>query len=266
MMTSPAERTSVSSGVNRPSYGNVLTAQTSALPSPASGFPPAGRGASEPPAPAPTRRAARAAVAAANPGMTLLASVWLSLSGALLVLVLALATIIVALPALTGSTPLTVLTQSMEPGLPPGTLVVVKPTDVNDMRIGQVLTYQIESGQPALVSHRIISKTIGSNGATTFLTQGDNNDLADPLPVQEIQIVGTIWYAVPWLGYVNTVINGEARQLVVPLAAGGLFLYSSYMVASGLRDRRRAKKAAAASTAASITTASERPAEQVPRA
>ena len=46
------------------------------------------------------------------------------------------------------------LTSSMEPGLPPGTLVIVKPIDPVDVRIGTVITYQLESGKPTVVTHR----------------------------------------------------------------------------------------------------------------
>ena len=50
------------------------------------------------------------------------------LSFGLLSLVLLLAVMVVALPMLTKSTPYTVLTSSMNPSYPAGTLVIVKPT------------------------------------------------------------------------------------------------------------------------------------------
>ncbi len=165
----------------------------------------------------------------------------ISLSSALLVLVLALAVAVVVMPFLVGGKALTVLTQSMEPGLPPGTLIVVRPTPVDHISIGQVLTYQIESGKPALISHRVISRINGLDGTTSFKTLGDNNDVADPNVVQEIQVVGTLWYSIPKLGYVNNWINGEARTFIVPAIAGGLFIYAGVMITSALRSRRRAR-------------------------
>ena len=80
----------------------------------------------------------------------------LAVSGALLVLVLGLGALVIVIPALTGGTALTVLTQSMEPRLPPGTLIVIRPTAIDDIKIGDVVTYQIKSGQPAVVSHRVV--------------------------------------------------------------------------------------------------------------
>jgi signal peptidase len=161
------------------------------------------------------------------------------LSGVLLILVLALALVVIVVPKLSGGTALTVLTQSMEPDFPPGTLIVIRPTPVADIRIGQVLTYQIESGKPAVVSHRVINRTIGSDGSTTFSTRGDNNDVADPEPVQVAQVRGTLWYAVPWLGWVNNAVNENGRALVVPILVTALFLYAAWMVFGSIRDRRR---------------------------
>ena len=42
----------------------------------------------------------------------------------------------VLVPRLTGSTPMTVLTGSMAPSYPPGTLVVVRPGPADDIAIG----------------------------------------------------------------------------------------------------------------------------------
>ena len=50
-----------------------------------------------------------------------------AVSIAVLLLVLALGAVVVAIPRLAGAIPLTVLTSSMEPRLPPGTLIVVPP-------------------------------------------------------------------------------------------------------------------------------------------
>ena len=167
-----------------------------------------------------------------------------SISAALLLLVVGLAALVIVAPAAVGGQALTVLTQSMEPGLPPGTLIVIRPQPVDEIRVGQVITYQIAPDEPAVVSHRVISKAVGSDGATTFITQGDNNDLPDENPVMEVQIRGTLWYSIPWLGYVNNAVNGEHRALVVPVAAGALFLYALVMVVGSARDRRRRRRTA----------------------
>jgi signal peptidase len=168
-----------------------------------------------------------------------------SVSASILVLLLGVAVAVVGLPAVTGGSAMTVLTQSMEPGLPPGTLVVIRPTPADEIRVGDVITYQISSGEAAVVSHRVVSKTYADD-EPTFITKGDNNDSADPAPVKPVQIRGTLWYSLPLLGWVNNVLNGSNRAIVLAVVAGGLFLYAAVSVIGAVRDRGKKKTDAAA--------------------
>nr|WP_254281078.1 signal peptidase I [Frigoribacterium sp. VKM Ac-2836] len=138
---------------------------------------------------------------------------------------------------------MTVLTSSMEPRLPPGTLIVVEPTAVDEIHLGDVVTYQIESGRPEVISHRVIEVVSSSDGGTAFVTKGDNNSEPDEALVLPEQVRGTLWYSVPWLGFVNQVVNGDARSWIVPLVAIALLGYAGYALAAGLVEaqRRRAR-------------------------
>ena len=162
-----------------------------------------------------------------------------AVSAAVLALVAALAALVIVLPLVSGGTALTVLTSSMEPKYPAGTLIVTRPTPVDQIRVGDVLTYQIHSGSPAVISHRVITRSISTDGTTSFITQGDNNSDPDAAPVQAVQAKGTLWYAIPLLGWVNNAISGESRGILVPLVAGALFAYAGWLVLSTLLTRRR---------------------------
>ncbi|MEO6117097.1 MAG: signal peptidase I [Pseudolysinimonas sp.] len=181
------------------------------------------------------------------------------LSFGLLALVALIAVLVIALPMVTKSTPYTVLTSSMTPNYPAGTLVIVKPTDVQQIRIGDVITYQLVSNQPAVVTHRVIQIVEPTTPSDTesFITKGDANSLADAKPVKPVQVRGVVWYAVPYIGWVNNVINGDARNVLVPIVAAGLFLFAGYMGASTIVERRRKARAAAAAEADSIYEQSE---------
>jgi signal peptidase len=169
----------------------------------------------------------------------LLGYVGIALSAVLLIVVAAIAILVVVLPAVVHGSALTVLTNSMAPKLPPGTLIVIRPTPIDDIHVGQVLTYQIHSGSPAVISHRVTKREVSTkDGTTTFITKGDNNALADP-PVREVQVKGTLWYSIPYLGFVNNAVNGNGRTLVVPIFAGLLFAYALYTVISAIAARRR---------------------------
>lgn len=170
-------------------------------------------------------------------------AVVLGLSTGLLLLVAALAVVLIVIPKATGSMPLTVLTQSMEPTLPPGTLLVVRPTAVDDIEVGDVVTYQIVSGQPAVISHRVVSVSSSSNGARTFVLKGDNNAKTDPRPVTAAQIRGVVWYSIPEVGVVNQLVNGS-RSWLIPAVAGVLLAYGGVMITIGTVTAARRRGAA----------------------
>lgn len=161
------------------------------------------------------------------------------LMGGILILVLGIGALAIVIPQLTGSTALTVMTSSMEPGLPPGTMVVVKPTPVNEIKPGDVVTYQLNSGDPTLITHRVTPQLKTVDGEYQFITKGDNNPSADPDPVMEVQVRGTVWYSIPYIGWVSQALTGELRALIVPAVVGLLFVYAAWMFISGLRDKKK---------------------------
>ena len=150
----------------------------------------------------------------------------------------------VAVPRFAGATPYTVLTSSMAPGMPSGTLVVVEPVDPDQLGVGTVITYQLESGKADVVTHRVVAVESAIDGERTFVTQGDANDVADPEPVRAVQIKGERWYAVPYLGHVNKLLSGSQRQVAVYVVGSLLLAYAAFMFTGSIRDRRRARRAA----------------------
>lgn len=145
----------------------------------------------------------------------------------------------VVVPRIAGATPYSILTGSMRPERPPGTLVVMKPVDTKDITIGTVVTYQLSSGKSTVVTHRVVGIVRSSDNALRFRTQGDANDAPDRELVRPVQIKGALWYDVPYLGYVNKYITGKERRLTMIIVVSGLLLYAAYMFSGSLRDRLR---------------------------
>ncbi len=158
---------------------------------------------------------------------------WLVILGVAFVL-----TVAVLGPRLSGATPYTVMTGSMRPTYPPGALVVIKPLDPDRVRVGDVVTYQLESGKPAVATHRVTQITHNLAGETRFTTQGDANESADAEQVRPVQIQGRLWYSVPYLGYVNDVINVSQRQWATLIVAVGLIGYAAAMFVAAFGERR----------------------------
>jgi signal peptidase len=155
------------------------------------------------------------------------------------------AIVLIAIPMLTGSAQYSVLTSSMKPTYPPGTLLVVKPVDFAALAPGDVVTYQITSGESAVITHRVISSGVDQQGARVLFTQGDNNSVADPEPVQEVQVRGKLFYAVPFAGFAANWLGNQDRGLLTQAAAFGLIGYGVFSVLRGATARARARKSTA---------------------
>lgn len=164
----------------------------------------------------------------------------LGLSIGVLGLVVALAALLVVVPKTTGSTPLTVLTSSMAPTFPPGTLLVVRPVDTDLVEPGDVLTYQLESGEAAVVTHRVVEVVSSSDGMRSFVLRGDANSSVDADPVMPVQVKGSVWYSLPLVGWVAQAVGGEGRGWVATAVGVVLCLYSVVALGTGVQRRRRA--------------------------
>jgi signal peptidase I len=146
----------------------------------------------------------------------------------------------VLVPRLGGATPYTILTGSMRPHLPPGTLVVSRPVAARDITVGTVVTYQLTSGEPTGVTHRVVAIGRDAEGGPLFRTQGDANPEPDPAWVRPVQVRGALWYSVPWLGYPSTALSGSQHQRLSLGFAAALFLYAAAMAVGAVRERRGA--------------------------
>lgn len=161
--------------------------------------------------------------------------------------ILALAAVLavaVLVPRLGDATPYTVLTGSMEPTYPPGTLVVVKSVDPEEIHAGEVVTFQLESGESAVATHRVVEVSHELDGDVLFRTKGDANDAVDAEPVRPAQLKGRVWYSVPYLGHANDVLTGSQRQIAVYAAASLLMGYAAFMFTGSLRERSRSREEA----------------------
>lgn len=201
-----------------------------------------------------------------QPGRGIVGALANGLSLGVLLLILAVGALTIVVPAAVGGMPLTILTGSMRPHLPPGTLVVTRPVPAEEIGIGDVITFQIESGRPEVATHRVIERSIDSTGRLRFTTQGDANSTPDLEPVREVQIRGKVWYAIPYLGWVNQAIDGQTRSWAIPALAGALLVYAAWTFGSGVRDalrgRRRARGGTPPESSAVRTDRAEGGAEQ----
>ncbi len=129
---------------------------------------------------------------------------------------LALFGIVVLVPAVTGSTTLTVLSGSMEPTFKPGALLIVQPVKAEEIQVGSILTYRPASDEDILITHRVVSQQVTDAG-TSWVTRGDANG-ADDAPIVYEQVRGKVLFAVPYLGYVRQFLTSGGPWLMIGVA------------------------------------------------
>lgn len=167
-------------------------------------------------------------------GVVLLSLALLAVSGLILV------------PKVLGAQTYSVLTNSMAPKYSPGTFIVVQPVPFDELKPGDVITYQIKSGQPGVITHRITGMGFLQTGEKTLTLKGDNNDVVDPEPVREMQVRGKLLYAVPYVGFLGNALGNSDRSLWLVVGAVGLIGYGGITVFRGVRSARNPSKSTAA--------------------
>ncbi|WP_263118380.1 signal peptidase I [Cellulomonas fimi] len=147
-----------------------------------------------------------------------------AVSSALVIALIAVVVALLGVPRLTGGASLTVLSGSMEPTFAPGDVLVVRGVtgdDVcTDVGVGDVISYFPEPGDPTLISHRVVGKSIGDVGDGTrcrLVTRGDANTAVDA-PVSPEQVRGVLLYGVPKLGWVRQWAGEHVQTLMVAAA------------------------------------------------
>lgn len=150
--------------------------------------------------------------------------------GAVLFAGTALALALALYPAVTGGSSLAVLSGSMSPGLPVGTMVFIRPVEPADIEVGDVMTFQPRPDAPELVTHRVIG--IDDSGpAPVFTTQGDANRTPDIDAVPASAVRGELWLGVPHLGRLAAVLHS-------PKGVGVLILLACAVAAASPGKRR----------------------------
>ena len=148
------------------------------------------------------------------------------------VVLLPLATFLVAV-WLMGAQLQAVLSGSMAPTYPVGSLLVIAPIDASDAQPGMPIAF-VDPGTPGrLVTHRVIS--VITTPSLQLITQGDANATADPLPVPARMVRGRVLWQVAGLGTVLTWLQWPRGFVILVVVPAALLLLLEW------RSRRRSR-------------------------
>ncbi len=130
-------------------------------------------------------------------------------------------------PALGLYRTVTVLSGSMRPIFAPGDVIVVTPEPARDLRVGQVITYQVPIGGQQVETHRVV-RILAHGNEPIVQTKGDANNAVDPW--QAKLHGGTLWRyraRIPLIGYAILALRAPlAHWILVLLVPGLLALYA----------------------------------------
>lgn len=111
-----------------------------------------------------------------------------------------------------------IISGSMEPEYPVGSLIYVKPAEASEIRVGDVITFVLPNETPA--THRVVEIDAENE---RFWTKGDSNEERDGAPVYFQNLIGRPVFTIPYLGYIAHYIQNPPGMYIA-LACGALLL------------------------------------------
>ena len=119
--------------------------------------------------------------------------------GTILLIILILGCIPLTVPRAMGYELYTVITGSMEPNVPVGSLVFVKDVDPVDVQEKDVIAFYGGKDSNAIITHRVVENRVFMGD---FITKGDANSDNDMNPVEYEELIGRVELSVPYVGTV----------------------------------------------------------------
>lgn len=127
---------------------------------------------------------------------TLLARVC-SVLGTILLIVLILACVPLTVPRMFGYNIYTVVSGSMEPEIPTGSLVYVKNMEPEEVKEKEIIAFYSAIDGNSIITHRVVTN---STLMGEFITKGDANEGNDVNPVAYDHFIGRVSLSVPIAG------------------------------------------------------------------
>ena len=126
------------------------------------------------------------------------------------ILILAVVGLAIALAGVRvlGYTPYAILSPSMTPQYQVGDLVYVKSCPPEEIEVGDVLTF-VANENLLVVTHRVADVDRENR---CFVTKGDANNSEDLAPVLYENVLGTVRFSLPKLGYVSTYLTSPSGR------------------------------------------------------
>ena len=128
----------------------------------------------------------------------------LSMTGTALILVVIILCSLLVLPGIFGFHMYHVLSGSMEPAIPVGSLLYVRSVPPEDVEEKDIIAFYSSLEDGGIITHRVVKNNVVSG---TFQTKGDANGEKDPMPVPYENYIGEVAGTIPGLGKILIVMT-----------------------------------------------------------
>ena len=122
--------------------------------------------------------------------------------------------------------PLIVLTDSMEPTIKSGDLILIKVIDFDDVEEGDIISFfESVKERTTTVTHRVKTIIYDDNGnKVEFITKGDANNIEDGDRVTKDMFIGVYKSRIPFLGDIAIFLKSTPGLIVAILVPLGLLV------------------------------------------
>ena len=108
---------------------------------------------------------------------------------------------------------------SMVPTIPIGSVVAAKSVEASAIKVGDIITFRTGTEADRVVTHRVVEVS-NDSGALSFRTAGDSNANPDGNAVLAENVVGKVWFHVPFLGYLSSFVATKLGFILLILVPG----------------------------------------------
>jgi signal peptidase len=148
-----------------------------------------------------------------------------TLAGVFTALLAAALGLAVLASAFLGLTFTIVLTGSMSPIMPAGSLAIVSEVDPARVALGDVITFDFPPDDPKItVTHRVVEVSELEEGGLAFRTKGDANEERDSSLVPARNVRGQVLLAIPYVGYIRDLLRSFTGLVLFVLLPGAILI------------------------------------------
>ena len=142
--------------------------------------------------------------------------------GTILLAALVLVCLPLTVPRLFGYHIYSVVSGSMEPAIPTGSLVYIRETAPEDVEADDVIAFYSSADSASIITHRVVENRVLMG---EFITKGDANHTEDMNPVPYSNLIGKVVRSFPEIGAMAQILTGkEGKFIAAGVIAAALFL------------------------------------------